>query len=168
MNHYEPALVRLWLRLVHRFELLCDKYHRGYSHPKQANDVPHEACKNCRDFPSGMESRIFAEWKMTTDLPLMRGSGTLWSAWAGPTWAMTRSFRSAYIWNPSVCSRLMTYLECGDRCSSEVLSFLAIADWLKMETGMPRIIRNMPVSLINPWWRQRETVPLLSSLDQTG
>ena len=28
----------------------------------------------------------------------------------------------------SVCSRLMTYLECGDRCSSEVLSFLAIAD----------------------------------------
>ena len=42
---------------------------------------------------------------------------------------------------PSVCSRLMTYLECGDRCSSEVLSFLAIADGLKMETGMPRIIR---------------------------
>ena len=29
---------------------------------------------------------------------------------------------------PSVCSRLMTYLECGDRCSSEVLPFLAIAD----------------------------------------
>ena len=29
---------------------------------------------------------------------------------------------------PSVCSRLMTYLECGDRCSFEVLSFLAIAD----------------------------------------
>lgn len=28
----------------------------------------------------------------------------------------------------SVCSRLMTYLECGDRCSSEVLSFLGIAD----------------------------------------
>ena len=28
----------------------------------------------------------------------------------------------------SVCSRLMTYLECGDRCSSEVLPFLAIAD----------------------------------------
>ena len=47
---------------------------------------------------------------------------------------------------PSVCSRLMTYLECGDRCSSEVLSFLAIADGLKMETGMPRIIRPMPES----------------------
>lgn len=30
--------------------------------------------------------------------------------------------------HPSVSSRLMTYLECGDRCSSEVLSFLAIAD----------------------------------------
>ena len=30
--------------------------------------------------------------------------------------------------HPSVCSRLMTYLECGDRCSSEVLSFLGIAD----------------------------------------
>ena len=30
--------------------------------------------------------------------------------------------------HPSACSRLMTYLECGDRCSSEVLSFLAIAD----------------------------------------
>ena len=28
----------------------------------------------------------------------------------------------------SVCSRLMTYLECGDRCSAEVLPFLAIAD----------------------------------------
>ena len=30
--------------------------------------------------------------------------------------------------HPSVSSRLMTYLECGDRCSFEVLSFLAIAD----------------------------------------
>ena len=30
--------------------------------------------------------------------------------------------------HPSVSSRLMTYLECGDRCSSEVLPFLAIAD----------------------------------------
>ena len=30
--------------------------------------------------------------------------------------------------HPSACSRLMTYLECGDRCSFEVLSFLAIAD----------------------------------------
>ena len=29
---------------------------------------------------------------------------------------------------PSVCSRLMTYLECGARCSFEVLPFLAIAD----------------------------------------
>ena len=29
---------------------------------------------------------------------------------------------------PSVCTRLMAYLECGDRCSSEVLSFLGIAD----------------------------------------
>lgn len=33
-----------------------------------------------------------------------------------------------YLKHPSVCSRLMTYLECGDRCSSEVMSFLAIAD----------------------------------------
>ena len=46
--------------------------------------------------------------------------------------------------HPSVCTRLMAYLECGDRCSSEVLSFLGIADWLKIETGMSRIIRNMP------------------------
>ena len=30
--------------------------------------------------------------------------------------------------HPSVCTLLMTYLECGDRCSSEVLSFLGIAD----------------------------------------
>ena len=30
--------------------------------------------------------------------------------------------------HPSVCTLLMTYLECGDRCSSEVLPFLAIAD----------------------------------------
>ena len=30
--------------------------------------------------------------------------------------------------HPSAYSRLMTYLECGDRCSSEVLFFLAIAD----------------------------------------
>ena len=30
--------------------------------------------------------------------------------------------------HPSVCTRLMAYLECGERCSSEVLSFLAIAD----------------------------------------
>ena len=30
--------------------------------------------------------------------------------------------------HPSVCTRLMAYLECGERCSSEVLSFLGIAD----------------------------------------
>ena len=30
--------------------------------------------------------------------------------------------------HPSVCSRLMTYLECGDRYSYQVLSFLGIAD----------------------------------------
>ena len=30
--------------------------------------------------------------------------------------------------HPSVFSRLMTYLECGDRCSYKVLSFLCIAD----------------------------------------
>ena len=28
----------------------------------------------------------------------------------------------------SVCTRLMAYLECGGRCSSEVLSFPGIAD----------------------------------------
>lgn len=30
--------------------------------------------------------------------------------------------------HPSVCTHLMAYLECGERCSSEVLSFLGIAD----------------------------------------
>ena len=34
-----------------------------------------------------------------------------------------------YLWeHPSACSRLMTYLECGERNSAEVLSFLALTD----------------------------------------
>ena len=60
--------------------LAASRSHFGCRLPNHQLQTVAAACNSCRDFPSGMESRIFAEWKMTTDLPLMRGSGTLWSA----------------------------------------------------------------------------------------